>query len=157
MDWEKMRVPKEELSKVRIREPKAMTPDRQRALLRHLLVIPGANFVGKRNHSKLKVFILLLNTHGGFLSAEEIAEESGVSFNYCRNRLPLWFEWGYIRRKVTKERVGLRKRYAISRKGCRYLERVPPQVAAQITGELQDYRTMADHVKQVLKDRSDDG
>jgi hypothetical protein len=152
MDWEKMRVPKEEINKFRFQEPKAMTPVRQRALLRHLLGIPGANFVGKRNHTKLKVFILLFNTRDGFLSAEEIAAESGVSFNYCRNRLPLWFEWGYIRRKTIRERQGLRKRYAISRKGCRYLERVPSHIAAQIKRELQNYRNMAVHVKQILKD-----
>jgi hypothetical protein len=104
VDWDKIRVPKEELGKVRIREPKAMTPERQRALLRHLLGIREASFVGKRNHTKIRVFILLFNTQDTFLSAEQISEESGISYDYCRNRLPFWFQWGYINRRTLKRK-----------------------------------------------------
>ena len=47
MDCEKIRVPKEELAKVHIREPKIMTPERQRARLRPMLGIPDAILIRK--------------------------------------------------------------------------------------------------------------
>ncbi len=149
MDWDKMRVPKEELTKVRVRDPKATTPERQRALLRHLLGGCEASFIGKRNHSKVRVLMLLFNTQDRFLSAEQIAEESGISYDYCRNRLPLWFMWGYVNRTTLRKKF---RRYAISKKGIRYLEKVPPEVAALIIEELKNYRAMAEHVKRTLGD-----
>ncbi|GEM_PF-4517426 len=152
MDCEKIRVPKEELAKVHIREPKIMTPERQRARLRPMLGIPGANFIGKRNHSKVRVLILLYNNQNIFLSATQIAEESGISYDYCRNRLRYWFKWGYLKSYLEKTKFDRARKYAISKKGLRYLAKVPDQIAAQILGELKDYRTMAEKVKRTLKD-----
>lgn len=149
MEWDKVRVPQEELAKVNIRVP---TPEQQRARLRHMLGIREATFLGKRNHSKIRVFILLLNNQGRFLSSSEISEASGISYDYCRNRLRYWVKWGYLKSYLQKTKFDRARKYAISKKGIRYLERVPAQITSQILKELQDYQTMAEKVKRTLKD-----
>ena len=149
MDWDKIRVPTEELAKVHIYKP---TPEQQRARLRHMLGIREATFVGKRNRSKTRIFILLFNTQGNYLSASEISEASGISYDYCRNRLPYWAKWGYIRRYVVRTKLGTSRKYCISQKGVKYLQKAPSEIISEIMRELQDYRTMAEKVKQVLKD-----
>ena len=152
MDWEKIKVPREELNVLHISEPKLMTPERQRARLRPMLGIPGANFIGKRNHSKVRVLILLYNTQNNFLSAVQIAEESGISYDYCRNRLRFWFKWGYLKSYLEKTKFDRARKYAISKKGLRYLEKVPAHIAREIMAELEDYRIMAENTKRILKD-----
>ena len=150
MDWmEKAWVPKEDLNKAHIYKP---TPEQQRARLRHMLGIRVATFQGKRNRSKVRVFILLFNNQDRYLSAVEISEASGISYDYCRNRLRYWVKWGYLKSYLQKTKLDHARKYAISKKGLRYLEKVPAQIAAQILGELQDYRTMAEKVRQGLKD-----
>lgn len=93
-----------------------------------------ASFDNHHNASKSKVFIVLyhrkftLRDNTG-LSARQLADHTGVSYNYVRSRIIKWTAWGYVKRstEIVDNRPLLV--YTIADRGKHFIEDILPQDA----------------------------
>jgi len=65
-----------------------------------------ADFTGKNNSTKSKVLIWLIHNKGKYRTARQLADDTGVSYDYLRARLSFWYNIRYINRKVVTPRKG---------------------------------------------------
>ncbi|MFC2040433.1 hypothetical protein ACFLTW_04600 [Chloroflexota bacterium] len=86
-----------------------------------------AYFGGRNNSAKGKVLIWLLHKKGRFLTARQIHDQTGVSYDYLRARLSFWFNIRYINRKAILPSKGRPLwAYGIAERGEHFVnERIP--------------------------------
>lgn len=87
-----------------------------------------ASFKGKCNSCKSKVLLILNHFKDKYLTAREINEYTGVSYEYLEARLSFWYNIRYVNRKPTSPAKGRPIwKYQIAERGKRFVElRMPP-------------------------------
>ena len=105
-----------------------------------------ATFNGCHNACKSKALITLYHwkkklraTTG--LSLKELAESSGVTYNYLGSRVAKWVEWGYLNRKVKMGGNRPVYCYYIAERGIQFVEyRIPRERLQDYIDEIREYR-----------------
>lgn len=95
------------------------------------LIVPlehEAKFVGKRNSCKGKVLIILYHFKDKYLTARQIHEYTGVSYEYLETRLSFWYNIRYINRKPLSRAKGQPVwTYQIAERGKHFVDFRMPQ------------------------------
>lgn len=96
------------------------------------------DFTGHNNGSKSKVLLFLSHIEGKYLTARQLHEKTGVSYDYLRQRLSFWFNIRYINRKVLAPARGRPVwAYCIAERGKHFvLDRIPGDKKNQFVREL---------------------
>ena len=102
-----------------------------------------ADFTGKNNSAKGKVLIWLLYKHGSYFTSRQLAEETGVDFNYLKCRLSFWYLIRYIDRKVVEPSRGRPWwTYCIDDRGIHFVnDCMPPEKRNELTEEINTWRS----------------
>lgn len=87
-----------------------------------------AKFNGKRNSCKGKTLIILYHFEDKHLTARQIHEYTGVSYEYLEARLSFWYNIRYVNRKPTSPAKGRPVwTYCIAERGKKFVDfRMPP-------------------------------
>jgi len=108
------------------------------------LIIPEehiVDFTGRNNSSKGKVLIYLAHIKGKYLTALQLHQATGVSYDYLRQRLSFWYNIRYINRKVIAPAKGRPKwTYCIAERGLNFVDvRLPDDKRNQYIKEINDF------------------
>jgi len=100
-----------------------------------------ADFTGKNNSCKGKVLIYLLHVKGKYLTARQLHDKTGVSYDYLRQRLSFWFNIRYINRKVLAPARGKPAwAYCIAERGDHFVNyRIPQDKRNEFIQEINDW------------------
>jgi predicted ArsR family transcriptional regulator len=109
------------------------------------LIVPHdhtAYFGGRNNRSKGMVLIWLLHHKGQFRTARQLADETGVNYDYLRARLSFWFNIRYVNRKVVLPRRGRPVwSYCIAERGEHFVEnRIPVEKRNEYISDINLWR-----------------
>jgi hypothetical protein len=105
-----------------------------------------AHFLGKHNASKAKAIIYLeflyRKGYKSWLTANQIHNETGVSFEYLKSRLTYWYRIRYLKRGVIDQSKGRSLyTYRIDDRGIRFVnERIPFDRYADYVREINAWR-----------------
>jgi len=93
-----------------------------------------------RNSSKSKCFLILARLSGEYLTAKQISDFTGTSYNYLTQRLSYWHTWNYIKRKVFSSGHGRPFFvYGIGKGGQDYLKRIPRESMNRLITEINEW------------------
>lgn len=98
-----------------------------------------ADFTGRNNSSKSKVLIYLNHVGASkYLTARQLADKTGVGYDYLKARLSFWFNIRYLNRKVRAPVKGKPAWcYAIAERGKHFVtDRIPGEKKDQLVGEI---------------------
>lgn len=107
-----------------------------------------ASFVSKRNHSKGRCFLVLY--HRRFIrgieegmAVRELANQSGVSYDYTSFRVRNWHELGYLSKKIKVFGSRAVFSYSATAKLKRYVEVViPPDIRNRLLIDIRISRQL---------------
>ena len=108
------------------------------------------DFTGKNNSSKGKVLIWLLHRKGQFRTARQLADDTGVNYDYLRGRLSFWFNIRYINRKVVIPHRGRPLwAYCIAERGEHFVNnRIPVEKHNEYVNEINQWRRIQGFARQ---------
>ena len=100
-----------------------------------------ADFTGKNNSCKGKVLIYLLHVKGKYLTARQLHDTTGVSYDYLKGRLSFWFNIRYVNRKVLAPAKGKPAwAYCIAERGELFVNyRIPQDKRNEFIQEINDW------------------
>ena len=101
-----------------------------------------ACFLGKNNSSKGRVLIWLMHLGGKFRTARQIADETGVNYEYIKARLMFWFRIKYVNRKLLIPSVGRPVwSYCIAERGRHFVdEHLPADKFSEYINDINLWR-----------------
>ena len=101
-----------------------------------------ADFTGRNNSCKGKVLIFLLHLRGRYLTARQLHDETGVNYDYLRQRLSFWYNIRYINRKVVAPSKGKPAwAYCIAERGENFVNiRIPTDKRNEYVSDIYLWR-----------------
>ena len=101
-----------------------------------------ACFIGKNNSAKGKTLLYLLHEKGKYFTARQLHEETGVSYDYLRQRLSFWFNIRYLDRAPSISVKGkLAWGYCIDDRGEHFVkDRIPEERREAYLAEMNLWR-----------------
>ena len=109
------------------------------------LIVPVdhyADFTGKNNSSKSKILLWLQFKKGAHYTARQLHNDTGVSYDYLRQRLSFWFNVRYLNRRVVTPRRGRPCwAYCIAERGEHFINnRIPQEKRNEYISDINLWR-----------------
>ena len=101
-----------------------------------------ADFTGKNNSCKSKVLIWLLHLKGKYRTARQLHDDTGVGYDYLRQRLSFWYNIRYLNRHAILPTRGRPFwAYCIAERGEHFVnDRLPADKCNEYIKEINSWR-----------------